>query len=238
MKFKRLSLLTAALLTAALLAGAFCGAAQAASNGVAITEWMYQGNGAGGLGEFVELTNLGTTAVDFTGWSFDDNTRAAGSQSLSAFGSVAAGESVIITELSASAFRSDWSLSALVKVISIGGSNNLGRSDEINIYNASSALIDRLTYNDQVAGPRTNGVSGEPGSAAVIGANNAALWNLSTVGDSEHAYTSSLGEIGSPGQTAYAVAAVPEPDTYALMLAGLGLVGFVARRRQRNAGRA
>ncbi|OYY95521.1 MAG: hypothetical protein B7Y41_03195 [Hydrogenophilales bacterium 28-61-23] len=27
------------------------------------------------------------------------------------------------------------------------------------------------------------------------------------------------------------VAAVPEPETYALMLAGLGLVGFVARRR-------
>lgn len=29
------------------------------------------------------------------------------------------------------------------------------------------------------------------------------------------------------------VAAVPEPETYALMLAGLGLVGFAARRRKR-----
>ncbi len=28
------------------------------------------------------------------------------------------------------------------------------------------------------------------------------------------------------------VAAVPEPETYALMLAGLGLIGFSARRRQ------
>jgi hypothetical protein len=27
------------------------------------------------------------------------------------------------------------------------------------------------------------------------------------------------------------MAAVPEPETYALMLAGLGLVGFAARRR-------
>lgn len=30
------------------------------------------------------------------------------------------------------------------------------------------------------------------------------------------------------------VAAVPEPETYALMLAGLGLMGFVARRRQQR----
>jgi len=31
----------------------------------------------------------------------------------------------------------------------------------------------------------------------------------------------------------YAVAAVPEPETYAMMLAGLGLMGFMARRRSK-----
>ena len=30
------------------------------------------------------------------------------------------------------------------------------------------------------------------------------------------------------------IAAVPEPDTYAMMLAGLGLMGFIARRRREN----
>lgn len=30
------------------------------------------------------------------------------------------------------------------------------------------------------------------------------------------------------------VAAIPEPETYAMLLAGLGMMGFVARRRQRN----
>ncbi|MYM26426.1 PEPxxWA-CTERM sorting domain-containing protein [Duganella sp. FT135W] len=31
-----------------------------------------------------------------------------------------------------------------------------------------------------------------------------------------------------------AIAAVPEPETYAMLLAGLGLVGFAARRRRQG----
>ncbi len=30
------------------------------------------------------------------------------------------------------------------------------------------------------------------------------------------------------------VGAIPEPETYAMMLAGLGLLGFVARRRKQK----
>jgi hypothetical protein len=33
-------------------------------------------------------------------------------------------------------------------------------------------------------------------------------------------------------QGGVAVTAVPEPETYAMLLAGLGLVGFAARRRR------
>jgi len=32
--------------------------------------------------------------------------------------------------------------------------------------------------------------------------------------------------------TSSSVTAVPEPETYAMLLAGLGLVGFMARRRK------
>ncbi|MDO8294100.1 MAG: PEP-CTERM sorting domain-containing protein [Gallionella sp.] len=38
------------------------------------------------------------------------------------------------------------------------------------------------------------------------------------------------------GVLTYAVAAVPEPSEYALMLAGLGMIGFMARRRLSNRG--
>ncbi|MGB2833424.1 MAG: FxDxF family PEP-CTERM protein [Methylotenera sp.] len=37
---------------------------------------------------------------------------------------------------------------------------------------------------------------------------------------------------GRDGNGWYGAAAVPEPETYAMMLAGLGLIGFVARRRK------
>lgn len=38
----------------------------------------------------------------------------------------------------------------------------------------------------------------------------------------------------SAGVLTYSVAAVPEPSEYALMLAGLGMIGFMARRRLNN----
>ncbi|MDQ6639061.1 MAG: PEPxxWA-CTERM sorting domain-containing protein [Pseudomonadota bacterium] len=50
----------------------------------------------------------------------------------------------------------------------------------------------------------------------------------------------SIGTLSSPGNTVYgnvtatlSVTPVPEPASYALMLAGFGIVAFVARRRQR-----
>ena len=42
-------------------------------------------------------------------------------------------------------------------------------------------------------------------------------------------YTTYLTNVVSP------VAAVPEPETYAMLLTGLGLIGFIARRRQKTA---
>jgi len=200
-----------------------------------ITEYMYNGLGTGSIGEFVEFTNLSGSAIDMTGWSFDDNTRTAGSQSLSAFGSVAAGESVILTDDTAANFRTRWNLAGTVKVIG-GNINNLGRVDEINLYNSSSAPVDRMTYDDQtLGGTRTSGVS-----ATVLFANLGLNLTASTVGaavaDSYGSIknTTGAGEIANPGfyYSANGTSPVPVPAAAWLMVSGLGALGAMARRRR------
>jgi predicted extracellular nuclease len=197
---------------------------------VQITEWMYNPVAATN-GEYVEITNRGAAPVDLTGWSFDDSSNTPGAFSLSALGILAPGESAIITEPTAAAFRTEWNLAAAVKVI--GGNNqNLGRADEINIYDAANVRIDWLTYDDQgtgdVDGPRTQGVSGNPMTLAALGAHKAVQWQLAVAGDAYGSYNSVGNDIGNPG----VFLLVPEPS--AGVLAAVGLCMRRLRRRTRS----
>jgi hypothetical protein len=194
-----------------------------------ITEWAYQGAG----GEFIEFTNVGAAAVDMTGWSFDDSSAVAGTFSLSDFGVVAPRESVILSENTAAAFRTEWGLAGTVNVIG-ENSQNLGRGDEMNLYDNTSALVDTLTYDDQgIAGSiRTNVNSGNPATLAALGANDVLQWVLSSAGDGYGSYASVGGALGNPGKFTL----VPEPNSGLLFVAGiLGLIGLGTRRAFRAA---
>ncbi|MEO7938433.1 MAG: lamin tail domain-containing protein [Burkholderiaceae bacterium] len=214
---------------AAALAASMPGLAQQ----VQITEWMYSGNS----GEYIEFTNLGNAAVDFTGWVYDDDSRHAtadaGGFSLSGFGLVGAGESVLITEDDAVSFRANWGLAGSLKVLG-GYTNNLGRGDEINLFDQGGNLVDRLAYGDQIfAGTiRTQTAGGTAVSVAALTPYTvtATNWALSSTTDGYGSVMALSGDVGNPGQF---IAAVPEPETYAMLLAGLGLIGAIARRRAR-----
>ena len=61
--------------------------------------------------------------------------------------------------------------------------------------------------------------------------------HLSSGGTDAYFAADVLNLSGNTGAIGATVAAVPEPESYAMLLSGLGLLGFVARRRQQPASR-
>jgi hypothetical protein len=189
-----------------------------------ITEWAYQGP------EYVEFTNVGAVAIDMTGWSYDDDSRTPGVTSLSAFGIVQPGLSVVLAEDTEATFRGLWgpNLPASVPVIGENAAN-LGRNDEINLFDNLNALVDRLAYGDQtfpgtIRAQADVGGAGIPSGPAALGANNVSLWQSAQVGDAFGSWQAPGGtSVGNPGRF------VPEPSSILLLVAGT--IGLALGRR-------
>lgn len=64
------------------------------------------------------------------------------------------------------------------------------------------------------------------------GASVAAPTTFSTLGNAQGNYTFSISNAGALSFNVPAITPVPEADSYAMLLAGLGVVGLVARRRK------
>jgi len=204
----------------------FASAVLPSEGAMMITEFMYQGMDAAQT-EFVEFTNVGSVAIDMTGWSFDDDSNVPGSLDLSGFGIVEPWQSVVITDALAADFRALWNLDPSVKIIG-ESDEGLARNDIMYLYNASNAPVDVLAYGDQnLPGsprPRFAGFTTNP---ANYGANDIFEWYASTLADGI-SFASDANDIGSPG-----IAVVPEPSIWGA--AGAGLVVAGCRRYRRNA---
>ncbi len=210
----------------------------AASAQIRITEYMYDGstfsfNGVNQGGEFFEITNVGSTAISLAGYKYDDDSRDPSlGLDLSVLGTLAGGESAIVAEASADAFRAFWSLGAGVKVLG-GNTVNLGRADEINVFSGTT-LIDRLTYADNATpanGPRTQNVSGNV-ALADLSSDLATNAVLSATGDVYGSYQTGLANngttryLGNPGKYA------PVPEPASMVALGVGALGLLRRRRK------
>jgi len=205
---------------------------------VRVTEFVYQGAGAGAR-EFIELTNIADADADVSAWSYNDDNPNNPVNFGAAFGTLRANESVILTEMTVDAFRAYWNLAVDVRVFSIGGSSNLGAADTINIYNSAvqsaATLVDSVGYSGTTAGVSRN-------RPDVVGPVANGRFADSAPGDaygSAYADGTAASDLGNPGRYPFragvAPAPVPEPATWGLMLAGLGAVGAALRRRGRSA---
>ncbi len=163
---------------------------------VRITEFMsegqgdiLQGNGGRRQREFFEITNLGSNSVDVSAWSWNDNNPNDPHNWGPSIGSIAAGESIVFTQMTADDFRTYWGLSANVRIFSFLQLSNLGNADTINIYNSftqdATTLVDSLTY---TADARGSGISRNRPFDGGTGQYANSAWVISSVGDSFQSY--------------------------------------------------
>ncbi|MGP1716164.1 MAG: lamin tail domain-containing protein [Methylophilus sp.] len=184
--------------------------------------------------DWFELTNTGSSAVNITGWKVDDNTNSfSAALALTGISSINAGQSVVFIEgnaATAATFVSTWFGSNVPAGFAIGyySGSAIGLStggDAVNIFNASGALQAKVTF-----GASDSTVPFQTFDNAA-GLNNATISQLSVVGvNGAFKAANSPNEIGSPGSIA--TAAVPEPESYAMLLAGIAAIGAIRRKRQ------
>jgi Lamin Tail Domain/PEP-CTERM motif len=183
--------------------------------------------------DWFELTNTGGSALNIAGWQMDDSSNGTAKVALTGITSIAAGESVIFTENpNTVAFLNTWFGASAPAGLQIGNYTGAGvglstAGDAVNIYNSiadGSLLQANVTFlaSDALAPYQT--------FDNAAGLNNTAISTLSLAGvNGAFVALNDFNEIGSPGKIA---AAVPEPETYAMLLAGLGFMGFSSRKRQ------
>jgi hypothetical protein len=221
---------------AAVLLAASATLAQAQVRITEFSPWSSGNSGSPYRADWFELTNFGASAIDISGWSMDDDSQTAGVAFLTGISSIAAGQSVVFMEGTGSAnatFISTWFGASAPAGFAIGNyaGSGVGLStggDQINIFNSAGALQASVSFADSTQGQTFDNAAGLNGTAEVP----AFVSQLSAVGVNGAFMSANGNEIGSPGAIA---AAVPEPETYAMLLAGLGVVGAIARRRRRQA---
>ena len=207
------ALAVSALTVSAVVAGMWTAAAAHAADPatpagpqIRITEVAYGGKiaGADGDGEYVELTNVGDAPQDLTGWTYTGKT-GAGTLPLDGFGTVAAGQSVIITDVTPAEFRADWGIGAGVKIVddkADGLSVTLDKGpDTPTVYDGTGAVVDSMSY--QAGFFPGKGTSAWVDAAHLGAKAGTTGWTLSTAGDAEGSWASATGSIGSPGTSTF-----------------------------------
>lgn len=211
-----------------------------------ITEAM-SSSGVGGTADWWEVTNYGTSAVDITGWKFDDATFLFGnSVALNGVTSINVGESVAFLETTTldsgtvatliSSFRTFWGGSAASAQIGYYAGSGISFSsngDGIVMFSGTGAeTTPRVTFGAATSGASFYYGYDAAGDPATSPNTNAIVSTVGTLdGQTTFASATTLPQnIGSPGTAAV----VPEPSSAALLAIAAGAgVTLVLRRARR-----
>ena len=123
-------------------------------------------------GDFFEIYNYGTTAIDLTGWKWDDSAANFSGSTATAIPTTtlnAGATLIVVNTTDAAAFRTAWGLSVSTAVIATGGPG-LGSADGVALFDATGQLVSGFNY-------KTTAITASDGSVIqpVSRADNAAV---------------------------------------------------------------
>jgi hypothetical protein len=215
-----------------LLAAALAGASMASVSAHAIDTVMTVTSGSFGMGfftggGFIPVTNFGTGAADITdaynapGWNVGvaQQTAPANLAAAGSIGSFQFGAAQVNTFTAAASTQAGVAGGGSAPVFT-GTLTNGATTIDLSSFFANWNGTDFNQGNSAAAITLSN--------CGAAGCDYTASWQSLIVGGPFNGNTGSWVLGGT-------IAAVPEASTYGMMIAGLGLVGFVARRRARSA---
>ena len=154
---------------AALCVGGLAASTLLAQADIIITE--VNSNSAGG--DFFELHNTGASAVDLTGWKWDDDSLTPASGATFGSISIPAGGVLVVsngTTGTEAAFKTAWNLTGDVSVVATGGPG-LGGNDAVILFDTANNVI--ASFNYKSAAFTANSITlqpfARPGAAAPLG---------------------------------------------------------------------
>ncbi len=220
-------------------ASVFALAAATHASVIRVTEVMSKSGADDPTRDWFEITNYGSSAVDLTGWKMDDNSFSfAAGAVLQGIGSIAAGETVLLVEVSRNDtaeeqaqeivdFRAFWGGLAGVRIgtYAASGVSFSSGGDALALYNAAGTEMTRVSF-----GAATSARSfywGWDALGSVLPAYNGLVSSVGTLDGQVTFLSVGAGEdgvnVGSLG-----TAIIPTPGPVAL----LALAGVMARRRK------
>lgn len=198
------------------------------ANGVILITQYYEGASSD---KYIELTNIGTTAVDFSSTNFTvalysnaarENWKsggAANSTTLLDSGTLASGASLVLRNSSAAAPSYAASLGITSSTVNFNG------DDSWVLFSGSSIAFANVVDSFGVTASGFADTSFVRASASATNADfNASLWTQVSLAD--------VASAGASDEARLGYSAVPEPSTYAAILGAMGLAYVMVRRRR------